>query len=345
MLIWIAVLINITNNTLNQCVHVNLAFIEGDDSLFWTIKCKSFTFRSRTNLGDVVETKHHVLRRNSDRLTTGRRQNIVRLKHQKLSFKDSLVGEGKVNSHLVTVEVCIECRTCEWVQLDCLTFNHAGLECLNTQTVQCRCTVEKHWVSLHHVFEDVPNNRIATVYNLLGRLHSLHDTALDELTDDERLVKFSSHQLWQTAFTHVELRTHDNNGTCRVVNTFTEKVLTETSLLTLEGIGERLQRTVALTLHGTALARVVEERVNGFLKHALLVAENDIRSLDFNESLQTVVTYDDTTIEVVQIGCGETSTIQWHKRTEIRRSHRDVVHNHPLWTALALACTEGLNHL
>ena len=124
------------------------------------------------------------------------------------------------------------------MQLDGLAFNHLRLECLDTQTVQCRRTVEQYRVTLHHIFQNVPDNRFLAVYNLLGRLHGLHDTALDQLTDDERFVEFGSHQLGNTALAHLQLRTNDNNRTCGVVDTLTQQVLTETSLLTLQAIGE-----------------------------------------------------------------------------------------------------------
>ena len=54
------------------------------------------------------------------------------LEHQDLSFQDSLVGQREVDSHLVTVEVGVECRTCQGVQLDSLTLDKFGLEGLNT---------------------------------------------------------------------------------------------------------------------------------------------------------------------------------------------------------------------
>ena len=156
------------------------------------------------------------------------------LEHQKLSLKDSLIREREVYSHLVTVEVSVERRTCQRVKLDSLTLDELRLESLNTETVQCRCTVQQNGVTLHHVLKDIPDDRLTTVHNLLGALHCLHDTALDELTDDERLVELGCHQLWQTAFTHLQLRTYDDNRTSRVVNTLTEQVLTEAALLTLQ---------------------------------------------------------------------------------------------------------------
>ena len=135
------------------------------------------------------------------------------LKHQNLSLQNGLVAQWKVNSHLVTVEVGVECRTCQRMQLNSLTLDQFWLEGLDTQTVQCWCTVEEHWMTFHHILQDIPDDGLTTVNNLLGRLYRLHDTALNELTDDEWLIQFGCHQLWKTALTHLQLRTNDNNRT------------------------------------------------------------------------------------------------------------------------------------
>ena len=71
-------------------------------------------------------------------------------------------------SHLVTVEVGVESGTSQRVQLNGLTLNHLGLECLDTQTVQCRSTVQQNGVTLHYIFQNIPYYRILAVYNLLG---------------------------------------------------------------------------------------------------------------------------------------------------------------------------------
>lgn len=62
--------------------------------------------------------------------------------------------------------------------------------------------------------------------------------ALDELVHNEGLEEFKSHFLWQTALIEFEFRTYDDNRTTGVVYTFTEKVLTETTLFTAEHTGE-----------------------------------------------------------------------------------------------------------
>ena len=132
------------------------------------------------------------------------------LKHQHLSLQHSLITQWEVNSHLVTIEVSIERCTCQWMQLNSFTFNKFRLERLNTKTVKCRGTVQHNWVTLHYILKDIPNYRLTTVYNLLSTLYSLHNTALNELTNNEWLVKFCCHQLRQTALTHLQLWTNDN---------------------------------------------------------------------------------------------------------------------------------------
>ena len=292
---------DVVNQHLDLCMQVALAFVVGDDSFLRTIEGKALTLGTRTYLRDIVQSQHHILRRNGDRGTIGRVQDVVALKHQNLCLQNGLVGQGKVDSHLVTVEVGIERGTSQRVQLDSLTLDELGLEGLNTQTVQRRCTVEQNRMALHDVLQNIPDNRLTAVYNLLGRLDGLDNTALDKLADDKRLVELGGHQLRQTALTHLQLRTYDDNRTGRVVDTLTEQVLTEAALLTLQRVGERLQRTVAVALYGTALATVVKQGVDSFLQHAFLIAQDNLRSLDLHQTLQTVVTNDDATIEVVQV--------------------------------------------
>jgi len=175
----------------------------------------------------------------------------VRSQHQHLCFKYCLIAQRQVNSHLVTIKVGIERCTCQRMQLDSFTFDHLRLESLNTQTVKCRSTVQQYWMAFHYVFKNIPDHRLLTVHDLLSRLHSLYDTSLDQLTDNERLVQFGSHQFRNTTFMHSQLRANNNYRTGRIVNAFTQQVLTETSLLTFQAVRQRLQRAVGISLNCT----------------------------------------------------------------------------------------------
>jgi hypothetical protein len=63
------------------------------------------------------------------------------------------------------------------------------------------------------------------------------------------------------------------------------------------------------------VSAVVEQSVDGFLQHAFLVSNDDIRRLEHEQVLKPVVTVDHATIEIVKVGGSETSTFQRHQRT------------------------------
>ena len=129
---------------------------------------------------------------------------------------------------------------------------------------------------------------------------------------------------------HAQGRADHDHGTARVIHTLTEQVLTETALLALEHVAQGLERTVRSAGDRTATTAVVEQGVDGFLEHALLVVEHDLRGAELDEALQTVVTVDHTTVEVVEVGGGETATVELHHRAQVRRDDRDHVEHHGL---------------
>ncbi len=228
----IALLVNIINHHAYRGMKCYTTFVIGNLCLFGSVEFRAFTFRTLAELCDIVKTEHHVLRRDGDRRAIGGVKDVMRTEHKHLSFQDSLVAKGKVHSHLVAVEVGIECRTSQRMELDSLAFDHFRLESLDTETVKRRGTVKKNRVPFHHIFKDIPYNWFLTVDNLLCRFYRLHNAALNELADYERLVKLGRHIFGDTAFVHLQFRAYDDNRTCGIVDTLTEKVLTETALLT-----------------------------------------------------------------------------------------------------------------
>jgi hypothetical protein len=79
--------------------------------------------------------------------------------------------------------------------------------------------------------------------------------------------------------------------------------------------GRLPERAVAGTSHGTAMTTVVEQGVHGFLEHALFVADDDIRSAQLQQVLETVVAVDDAAIQVIQVGGREAAAFKGHQRT------------------------------
>src|SRR5574344_3113282 len=109
------------------------------------------------------------------------------------------------------------------MELDCLTLDHLRLEGLDTEPVKCRGTVQKYRMALHHILKDIPDDCILSVNDLLRRFNGLYNSALNQFPDDERFVKLGCHEFRKTALMHVELRTYDDDRTCRIVDTFTEE--------------------------------------------------------------------------------------------------------------------------
>src|SRR5690606_39625815 len=137
-----------------------------------------------------------------------------------------------MHRHLVTIEVGVERRTNQWVQLNGFTFNKFWLEGLNRKSVQRRGTVEEYWMTFQYIFEDIPYYRFFSFYQFLRTFYCFNNTSFDEFADNKWLEKFGSHIFGKTALMEFEFWTNYDHRTTRVVNPFTEKVLTETSLFT-----------------------------------------------------------------------------------------------------------------
>ena len=316
--------------------------IVGDDNLFWRIETLTFALDDlclcgAAGLGHIVQTKHHILRRHGDRSTVGRVEDIVGGEHQQLSLEDGSIAKGHVDCHLVTVEVGVESGTYQRVEADGLTLDEFGLECLYTESVQRRSTVQQYGMALQYILKDFPYHGVLAVDNLLGALDSLDKSALKHLADDERLEQLTGHILGQTALVHLQLGADNDDRTARVVDTLTEQVLTEAALLALQRVAEGLERAVAVALHRADLAAVVKQRVNRFLKHTFLVTHNDFRSLDFEKAFEAVVADNHAAVELVDVAGGETAAIEGNERTQVGRNDGDDVHNHPLGTVVHTA--------
>ena len=246
-----------------------------------------------------------------------------------------------MNRHLVSVEVGVERGTNQRVQLDCLTFYQYRLECLNSQSVQCRGTVQKNRMILNDVVQDIPDFRLHLLYHGLCALDVVCLLLCHQFLHDERLEQFQCHGLWQTALIELQSRADNDYGTAGVVNTLTQQVLTETSLLTLEHIRQRFQGSSGNACYRSASSAVVNQRVYRFLQHSLLVSNDNVRGTQLQQLLQSVVSVDYPAVQIVQVGSCETSAFQLYHRTEIRRNYRNNVQNHPLRSIAGLL--EGLD--
>ena len=209
-----------------------------------------------------------------------------------------------MDSHLVSIEVGIVSRTYQRMKLDRLTFYKDRLKCLDTKSVQCGGTVQHNRMLLDHIFKHIPYLRLKSLNHLLCIFNIMCCSVC---------YKFF-HNKW-----------------------FTKQVLTETSGLTFQHIRQRLQCSVTRSCYRTSTTAVVDQCVNSFLKHTLLVSYDNVRCSQLKESLQTVISVDDPSVQIIQVRCSETSTIKLYHRTQIRWDNRDCCKDHPLRSVAGLA--------
>ncbi len=235
-----------------------------------------------------------------------------------------------MNSHLVTIEVGVVCRTNQRVQLDRFTFDQYRFKRLDTQTVQCWCTVQQYRVFADNFVQDIPNDSFFALNHFLRGFDGGGEATQFQLAVNERFEQLQRHFLRQTALMQTQVWTYGDYRTTGVVNTLTEQVLTETTLLTFDHIGQRFQRTLVGTGDRTTATAVIQQGVDRFLQHTFFVAYDDVRRRQIQQTFQTVVTVDHATVQIVQIRRCETTTVQRNQRTQVRRQHWQNGQDHPL---------------
>src|SRR5215212_3585720 len=141
--------------------------------------------------------------------------------------------------HLVAVEVRVERRAHQRVNLNGFPLDQDRLESLYAETVKGRGTVKEHGVLLDHILQYVPHLRPQALDHLLGAPYVRCQSSIDEHLHDERLEEFDRHEAWQTALMHLEARADHDHRTARVIYALAQKVLPEAALLALS-MSERL---------------------------------------------------------------------------------------------------------
>ena len=127
-----------------------------------------------------------------------------------------------------------------------------------------------------------------------------------------------------------ELRPHHDHAASRVVDALAQEVLAEPAALALDHIGQRLERPLVRPRHRLAPTPIVQQGVHCLLQHAFLVADDNLRRFQLEQTLQAVVPVDDASVQVVQIRGREAAAVQRHQRTQLRRQHRQDFHHHPV---------------
>ena len=93
-----------------------------------------------------------------------------------------------------------------------------------------------------------------------------------------------------------EFRTDDNNGSAGIVNAFAEEILTESALFALEHVRKRFKRTIARAGDRATSAAIIDKGINSFLQHTFFIANDDIRSFEFEKAEEAIITIDNAAI-------------------------------------------------
>ncbi len=150
---------------------INRAAFKGTTDFVDIGKLHALTAPAFQRQRHVVQPQHHVLRCADDRLTGGRREDVVTGHHQGTGFKLCLQRQRHVHRHLITVKVGVKRRADQRMQLNGLTLNEYRLKGLDTQAMQRRCAVEHDRVFTDDIFQDVPDLGCLTLDHLLRRFN------------------------------------------------------------------------------------------------------------------------------------------------------------------------------
>ena len=119
-------------------------------------------------LGEVVAAHHHIQGGGDQGLAGGGGQHIVGAEHHGVGFVDGHGGEGNVYRHLVAVEVGIERRADQGVQLDGAALDEFGLESLDAEAVQGGRAVEHYRAVFDDFAQDLPDFGGGAFHHPLG---------------------------------------------------------------------------------------------------------------------------------------------------------------------------------
>ena len=145
-------------------------------------------------------------------------------------------------------------------------------------------------------FQNIPDNRLLS-FDHFARLFNCRGVRVAfEFVVDKRFEKFQSHFLRQTALVQFEFRSDDDHRTSRIIHTFSEKILTKTTLFSFQSSRKRFERTIIRAAQNSPASAVIEQSVNCFLQHSLFIANDNFRCAQFNQFFQTIVSVDNAAV-------------------------------------------------
>ena len=236
---------------------------------------------------------------------------------QRSGLTDGGSGERDVDGHLVTVKVGIESRADQGVNLDGTAVNEYRFKGLDAEPVQGGRPVQPDRPLLDNFLQYVIHFRLGSLHQPPGTF-DIGGQALDyQLVHDKGLEQLQGHPPGQAALVEFEFRSDHDNGAPAVINPLAEQVLAEAPLFTTEHIGQRLQFVVTADGNSPSPPAIVNQGIDGFLQHALFIADDNFRGADFYQVAQPVVAVDDAPVQVVKVTGGEPAAVKLDHGAEV----------------------------
>ena len=115
-----------------------------------------------------------------------------------------------MHRHLVAIEVGIEGRAHQGVNLYGAALHQHRLKGLDSQAMQGGSTVEQNRVLMNNFFQDVPDLLITSFNHSLGTFNRIGQSVLFEFANNERLIQLQSYFFRKAALIEFKIRTYYN---------------------------------------------------------------------------------------------------------------------------------------
>ena len=149
--------------------------------------------------GQIIDPQDDVLAGDDDRHPVCRRQDIVGRHHQNPGFGLRLDGQRHMDGHLIAVEIGIEGRTDQRMELNRLSLDQDRFKGLKPKPVKGRRPVQHHGIFADDLIEGIPYLGGLLLHHLLGAFNRRDISLFLETPVDEGFEEFQGHLLGKTA--------------------------------------------------------------------------------------------------------------------------------------------------
>src|SRR5215510_627769 len=110
----------------------------------------------------------------------------------------------------------------------------------------------------NHFIKNIPNFRTFLFHHFLRAFDGGYIATLFKLVVNERFEQLERHFFRQPALMQPEFGTDNDDRTARVVDSFSQQVLTEATGFSFEHVAQRLQRATVLARDRAAASAIVK---------------------------------------------------------------------------------------